>query len=52
MLLKNDEPDAFADGEVRPVLQQINGRHPGARIDALTAEESDQGGQRGAELTA
>ncbi len=41
-----------ADGEVRPVLQQIHGRHPGARVDALTAEESDQGGQRGAGLTA
>ncbi len=41
-----------ADGEVRPVLQQIHGRHPGARVDALTAEESSQGGQRGAGLTA
>ncbi len=41
-----------ADGEVRPVLQQIHGRHPGARVDALTAEESGQGGQRGAGLTA
>ena len=42
----------LADGEVRPVLQQIHGRHPGARVDALTAEESSQGGQRGAGLTA
>ena len=41
-----------ADGEVRPVLQQIHGRHPGARVDALTAEESGQGGQQGAGLTA
>ena len=41
-----------ADGEVRPVLQQIHGRHPDARVDALTAEESGQGGQRGAGLTA
>ncbi len=41
-----------ADGEVRPVLQQIHGRYLGARVDALTAEESGQGGQRGAGLTA
>ncbi len=40
------------DGEVRPILQQIHGRHPGARVDALTAEESGQGGQRGAGLIA
>ncbi len=40
------------DGEVRPILQQNHGRHPGARVDALTAEESGQGGQRGGGLIA
>jgi len=40
------------DGEVRPVLHALHGRHPGARADPLAAPEGGQGGQRGAGLTA
>ena len=35
------------DGEVRPVLHALHGRHPGARADPLAAPEGGQGGQRG-----